>query len=429
VVLFDRMRARVLVSTAALLVVVLAVTLAYAGSAGHLDRSFGHRGIAVVRGVHGVATSVAVGRRNRIVVAGPNPSEEFKVARVLGDGDVDRQFGHRGVVKVGFGEDRAAATSVALNRKGGIVVAGTVCSDLDTCQFAVARLLRNGKVDRSFGDNGKAEIAFPKPYGFDPSVALESTGRIVVGGSACESDDIRDCDVAIAALRRDGRLDPRFGNGGKVVSHFPRPEACREGIDAGTVQGMDIDSRGRVVVGGSCLGGGHAPVARFTANGDPDPSFGNDGIVDPYVGMARIGALVVDARDRIDVAGARHHGLAVARFEGSGRLDRSFGRRGVATARFVRHPNAKVGAQSVVIDSVGRILVGGFREDGAAFARFKPNGDVSRRFGRGGAFVLRGNKNGLWNGTSVLAVDSRDRVVAAGADRFAVHFALIRLLG
>jgi hypothetical protein len=145
--------------------------------------------------------------------------------------------------------------------------------------------------------------------------------------------------------------------------------------------------------------------------------------------MARIGALVVDARDRIDVAGARHHGLAVARFEGSGRLDRSFGRRGVATARFVRHPNAKVGAQSVVIDSVGRILVGGFREDGAAFARFKPNGDVSRRFGRSGAFVLRGNKNGLWNGTSVLAVDSRDRVVAAGADRFAVHFALIRLLG
>jgi uncharacterized delta-60 repeat protein len=360
---------------------------------------------------------------------GGNSRDAFKVARVFGDGDVDGRFGLHGIVTVGFSANTVQASSVAIDRKGGIVVAGTVCSDLDTCQFAVARLLRDGKVDRSFGDNGKAQIAFPKPYGFDPSVALGSRGRIVVAGSACESDDIRDCDIAIAALRRDGTLDPRFGNGGKVVGHFPRPEACREGINGGTVQGMDIDSGGRVVVGGSCLGGGHAPVARFTANGDPDPSFGNDGTVDPYVGMARIRALVVDARDRIDVAGARHHGLAVARFERSGRLDRSFGRRGIATAKFTRFPNATVGAQSVVIDSLGRIVVGGFRFDGAAFARFKPNGDVSRRFGRDGAFVLRTEKKGLWNGTSVLAVDSRDRVIAAGADRFVVHFALIRLLG
>jgi uncharacterized delta-60 repeat protein len=423
-------RRNILVAAAGL-VALIGTAAAFAGSAGHRDRSFGRGGIVVLKHPRGIARAVAVGRHNRIVLAGGRGDDAFKVARLLGDGRVDHRFGQNGIVSVGFGADSANATSVAVDRKGGTVVAGTVCSDPDTCHFAVARLLRDGRINEGFGGAGTVEIDFPRPFGADPQVAFGPRGRVVVAGSDCQGRRRGACDIAVASLRRDGTLDPQFGNGGKVVSDFAPVRRCEGAYRPGSVSGMDLDSRGRIVVGGSCSRGGNASVARFTRTGNRDRSFGEGGIVDRDVDITRIRALIVDRRDRIDVAGTRRQGFAVARFGREGKLDRSFGRHGTATARFADDPKPwNIGVQSIAVDSVGRIVVGGFRPSGPGLARFKPNGRVDRRFADGGTVVLKGrNKDLLWNGSGNVAVDARDRVVGAGAGPRAAHFAVYRLLG
>jgi uncharacterized delta-60 repeat protein len=422
------------VAAATALGLVLLVATAYAGSAGRLDPSFGHDGKVVVRDARGEARAVAVGGHKRIVVVGDTGVDDvhhddaFIIARLFSHGNVDNRFGHHGVVTLRFGAYWARATSVAIGRKGGIVVAGTVCSDADpqtgtpqSCHFGVTRLQRNGDIDRDFGNDGIVEIDFPKAFDYARSVALGAGGRIVLAGSGCDAN-VQDCDIALAALRRDGSLDPRFGDGGKVVSSIARPgDRCRTGrspIQTGSVYGMALDSRDRIVVGAQCKRRGRAVLTRFKRNGERDRSFGTGGIVDRKLGIVRTTALVIDSRDRIDVAGRRGKGVAVARIRSTGRLDRSFGKDG--TAKISAFDEHRVDLSSVAIDSHGRIVVGGPHIGGFAFARFKRNGHVDRGFGRRGRVIV------ALRGGGTIAVDRRDRIIGSGNQRY---LALVRLLG
>jgi uncharacterized delta-60 repeat protein len=430
---------RVVILAATVLVALFAAAIAYATSAGHLDRSFGRHGVAIVHYARGFATSAAVGTRNRIVVAGDADQGAFTIARLFSKGSVEKRFGQRGIVTVDFGTDSARATSVAIGRHGGIVATGTVCSDRETCHFGIVRLLRDGAIDRQFGNDGTVEVDFAQRYGFDPTVALGPHGRIVVGGSDCASSRVRDCDIAIAALRRDGTLDPEFGDGGKVLSSFSRRrEGCPKSYLAGSPRGMDIDSHGRIVVGGMCQSGKKAALARFTRTGELDQSFGRKGRIERYLNIGRVRALTVDDRDRIDVVGELGPAVTVARFASNSELDRSFGGNGRARIRFARDQESwsrkhHVSPHSVAVDSHGRIVIGGSHAGGFAFARFKRDGHADGSFGHGGRVVVTGGtKDLVWTGT--VAVDSRDRIIGSGAGRISRnanhrHFALVRLLG
>jgi uncharacterized delta-60 repeat protein len=429
----------------------VAATAAFAASAGDLDRSFGRHGIAVVRNFPLSPSAAAVGHDNRVVaVAGHGTA--FKITRTLPDGDIDERFGDRGVVKVRFGQKAAdptarlglprgairGGTSVAVGRKGGIVVAGTVCSDFSfsACHFGVARLRPNGDLNRDFGGDGKAEINFPKRYiRNNPSVALGADGRIVVAGSNGEPYKTVEWDIALAALRSDGSLDPQFGAGGKVVGSFaPAGDHCSR--HAGYITGMALDSRDRVVVAGECMRQGKSAVARFDRSGELDPSFSGDGVVNRDLGLFNVDALAIDKRDRVDVMGKRDHSCAVARLRTDGRVDGSFGRNGLAERLWAkRSADRAVSLRSVAVDPRGRIVVGGSRSFGFAFARFKPNGHVDRPFGhRGQAVVKEPNRNFHLDLTGAAVIDTRDRIIGAGVERYAlhsgnIHLALVRLHG
>jgi uncharacterized delta-60 repeat protein len=425
-------RGRIAVLAVALFATVTAAAFAHAGSAGNLDRSFGRHGIAVVANFPLSASSAAVGHHNRIVAVSGHGA--FNITRTLPDGDIEKDFGHRGVVTVRFGSNEARPTAVAVGRKGGIVVAGTVCSDVRTCHIGVARLRPNGDLNRDFGGDGKVGINFPKRYIRDPSVALGAGGRIVVAGSNGESYSSVEWNIALTALRSDGALDPQFGEGGKVVGSFaPAGDHCSR--HAGYITGMALDSRDRVVVAGECMREGKSAVARFDRSGELDPSFSGNGVVNRNLGLFNVDALAIDKRDRVDVMGNRGHLCAVARLRTDGGVDRSFGRNGLAKRLWAkRSADRAVDLRSVAVDSRGRIVVGGSHSFGFAFARFKPNGNVDRRFGhRGRAVVKDPKRNFHLDLTGAAAIDTRDRIIGAGAERRAhrsgTHLALVRLLG
>jgi uncharacterized delta-60 repeat protein len=399
--------------------VLVSPVLAGSRGPGDLDRHFGHGGLSVMKRAQDFANAVDIGRKGRIVVAGFH-----MVGRLRPDGHPDRSFGKRGVVRLesgAYANDGSwvapGSSSVAVGANGAVFVAGRSCSG-GCSAFAVSRLTPEGELDQSFGQGGTARIRCEKPDSEALAITIAAGGRLVVGGSTCTS---RSCNFALARLDRNGELDPSFGNGGRVEGSFG-------GACSFPLGGMALDSRDRVVVGGSCQTG-LASLARFKPNGKPDPSFGRGGWVTRYVPIRRVNALAVDSHDRIDLAGANHKTFVVVRFGRGGRFDSSFGDHGLAIADFPQRIDF-ASPRSLALDSRDRIVVAGYAGGrGMSFARFKPNGHLNHRFGHDGTQSV-GRSDGFSSANSV-AIDRRDRIVGAGRQKTNGdhHFGLVRLLG
>jgi uncharacterized delta-60 repeat protein len=404
--------------------VILTVGLAYADDAGKLDHSFGGDGKVLVKDLTGYAESVTVGHHGRIVAAGFagnqwGPGDPIAVARLLPDGRLARSFSHDGIKRTHFG-NLAAANDVAVTRDGGIVVAGETCIVKDSCEAAVVRYTKDGHLKRSFGDHGKLSIEFTKVPGSDSanSVAIDSHGRFVIAGAACRSA-VPGCDVALTRLKRDGSIDRAFTNGSKAfyTDFNPGPGgSCRESTGATS---MRLDSQGRVLAAGTCEKG-DIGLVRVKPDGHLDRRFGDRGTVRADLGFVDGAEDVgIDSDGRIVVSGAiKRRGFAVARFHSDGWLDRSFGNDGKATAK------AGGARNELAIDSRDRIVVAGGGGQAFVFARFKSNGLLDRSFGDGAFAVGKG-----WGYGSALSVatDQRDRIVASGFKKR--RFALMRLHG
>jgi uncharacterized delta-60 repeat protein len=123
---------------------------------------------------------VAIDSQGRIVAAGgtTEANGEFALARYEPNGGLDPSFGSGGKVTTHF-HSEGIAHSVAIDSRDRIVAAGARCIDYPDCDFAIARYKPNGSLDRSFSRNGKVT----KPKDGANSVAIDSRDRIVAAGS------------------------------------------------------------------------------------------------------------------------------------------------------------------------------------------------------------------------------------------------------
>ena len=273
------------------------------------------------------ATAVGIDPRGRIVAAGARcidyPDCDFAIARYKPNGSLDRSFSGDGKVTTHF-EEGALAKSVAIDPRGRVVAAGLVRDG--TAHFALARYRWNGGLDPSFGSGGKLTTDFPGGSDFANSVAIDSGDRIVAAGL---STDLPGTAFALARYEPNGDLDPSFGSGGTMTTGFGG-----EGI----AYSVAIDSQGRIVAaGGTTEANGEFALARYEPNGGLDPSFGSGGKVTTHFRSEGIAhSVAIDSRDRIVAAGARcidypDCDFAIARYKPNGSLDRSFSRNGKVT--------------------------------------------------------------------------------------------------
>jgi uncharacterized delta-60 repeat protein len=155
--------------------------------------------------------------------------------------------------------------------------------------------------------------------------------------------------------------------------------------DFGTIDdeamSVAIDSKDRIVVAGFA----NRPfaertrfaVARYRKDGELDGSFGSGGRVMTAIGERKsaANAVAVDSKDRIVAAGKtfnrrkRSELFALAHYRRNGKLSESFGRDGRVTTDFAR-ARGRTSAESVAIDSHGRIVAAGFRGSRFALARY-----------------------------------------------------------
>jgi uncharacterized delta-60 repeat protein len=282
-------------------------------SSGRLDDAFGRGGVVLTDlGGEDAGSSVVVQSDGKVVVAGQR-SGDVALVRYSLDGTLDSTFGDSGKVVTDFGAEERALT--LLRRPDGrLVVAGWRPDGL-----VLARYLRNGRLDRTFGTGGTVVTRTPGLEWRDATMAPD--GRIVVAGARILTGPAQAMALAVARFRADGRRDRTFAGDGLLVT---RPFHHW----AGALH-VAVRPDGRIVLGTH----GHAgrvqgfALVRIGRSGALDRTFGKAGIAVSPVGFG-VHALALDRLGRIVTAGRTSslQDFVVARFRPDGRLDRSFAR-------------------------------------------------------------------------------------------------------
>lgn len=212
---------------------------------GTLDPTFSGDGTVITdfgdeEGCHGVA----IQRDGRIVAAGSTRGGGFALACYTPDGRLDRSFGRKGKVTTTFGGDDQAS-GLALQNDGKIVLVGS--SYTTASRIAMARYERDGRLDRSFGKNGRV-ISDIGGYSAANAVVIQPDGRLVVAGSGVANNSF---DFLVARYRKNGLLDPSFGGNGWVTTDFADQESA---------SGVALQPDGKIVAAG-VLSGGETQIA------------------------------------------------------------------------------------------------------------------------------------------------------------------------
>ena len=359
-----------------------------------------------------IAYAVAAERDGKLVLAGVSGHQgrrRMALARYTTRGRLDRTFGIGGKVLTSFGSGNAEARAVAVQADGKIVLAGALEPANGRGGFALARYTSRGRLDPSFGKGGRVVTHFGTGHSLSEAeaFAIQPDGKIVTVGSWYGSPIHGPVRFALARYTPRGRLDPSFGHGGKVLTSFGR----RSDADARDVL---IQPDGRLVVAGN--GYSAVELARYRADGTLDRSFGHGGrvVAKLFRYGADAGGAVLQGDGKLVVNASEPDQSFLVRYTADGKLDSSFGVDGKAVASKRYHVLGLLALQGTGRFIVAGSVIGGH---GRAFAvhRHRPDGSVDSSFGQGGRVFT---DFGSPASANALTVQADDKIVVAGSSRF-----------
>lgn len=268
---------------------------------GNLDSTFGDGGkITTDLRFIDLARDVAVQRNGKIVVVGiTGDNNDFALARYNRDGSLDPSFGEGGKVETDFGGTNETAPGIALQLDGKIVVVGFTDQGLSDLNMALVRYNTDGSMDMSFGDSGKVITDFFGDSDAATGIVMQRNGKIVVAGHAFNPDNGTD-DFALARHNRDGSLDAHFGRDGKVTTDFGEFDIAQ----AISLDQKDRIVVAGFVVNAPSFDDADFSLARYHSDGRLDSRFGTGGKVTTDFGDDdRAGGMVIQQDGKIVLAG------------------------------------------------------------------------------------------------------------------------------
>ena len=304
---------------------------------GELDPTFGRDGVYCDRSDHTETafSDVLIDRKGRLLVSGKLYSGwaiDSLVLRLTPDGRPDTEFARKGRRIFDFGGSERAA-SVLQDGPGHLLIGINAIANRE--HYKLVRLDDDGRLDSTFGGDGvtkspgaigdffrlatgKILVSANRPFRLTEEIELDRTygssgfgdrlpnnllggddavtpnGGIVWTGETWNSPGIK---IAVVMWRPDGTLEQSFGEGGVVRTELgtPNPEPSSISSMQGSraaAGGIAVQEDGRLVVTAdayyygdpSCPEGekGWRPVVlRYTADGELDPSFGDEGVSYP----------------------------------------------------------------------------------------------------------------------------------------------------
>jgi uncharacterized delta-60 repeat protein len=367
-----------------------------AASAGDLDRTFRRDGTVVTNLTpwNENVGDMAIQPNGRIVVVGRASTRvgygRFAAVRYRTNGARDRRFGRDGIVTTNITAGEDAASGVAIQSDGKIIVVGVATTSGHRERFAVVRYERDGTLDRAFGDDGVVTVRFAaNSDDAATDVAIQPDGKIVVVGASSAQHTI-----ALARIDPTGVLDAAFDGDGRVTTAFG------DGFVSGTAIVLQPD--GRIVVAGQAwteLVFDGIVVVRYEPGGAIDEAFGVHGVATAEFtpgtegGGDWAGGVALQPDGKIVVAGdaggtAEYtSSFGLARFRSDGVLDRTFGGDGTVRTNFTKRDDS---ARGLTIQPDGRIVAAGVAGFGwgslstFALVRYEADGSPDGTFGDGG---------------------------------------------
>lgn len=325
--------------------------------------------------------------------------------------------------RAAFFPETGQGNAVALDAAGRIHVAGSLRSN-DTDQFAVARFADNGELDLAYGGgDGIATASIGSTDTVACRLVIDDSGRAVVAVRSYSGEDVA---LTLARFTAEGTLDTSFGAGTGMVK-------TPVGTYTDPVIGLALDGAGRVLIAGATRRGAREvlAVARYSADGVADATFGTAGIVTTAIGTRNSAAraIAVDRTGRVVVAGFSEipgvragndpDAITLVRYSDAGRLDATFGGGGGVVTTSLPSSSARPGA--LALDDDGRIIVAGYEYEDISqwgvmqpiVARYTADGALDASF-NGGIVRIWFGEDGEWSSATDVAVDPRGNVLVAG---------------
>ncbi len=322
---------------------------------------------------------------------------------VANPADLDMTFSIDGKVTTSIGINNDHAQSVAIQNDGKIVAAGSSYKGYHY-DFALVRYNPDGSLDTSFDSDGKVTTAIGISIDYASDMTIQNDGKIVVVGHSSHN-------FALVRYNPDGSLDTSFSGDGKVTTHI--------GSGNSYAFGVTIQSDGKIIVVGSSYNGSNVEftLVRYYPKGSLDTSFGSNGVVTTTVGTGGSAlSVAIQSDGRIVVVGNTWVGsnsdFALVRYNHDGSLDTRFNSDGMVITTIGSNDDY---AQSVAIQSDGKIVVAGYSNDGNddfALVRYNPNGSLDIDFDGDGK-VTTPIGSGYDRGYSV-AIQNNSKILVAG---------------
>lgn len=331
------------------------------------------------------------------------------------NGNRDPNFGSSGYSKT----INITDTKATLQPDGKVVIAGQIFDPATgTSDFGITRFNANGTLDKSFANDGVQAVDFLKADDASNAIIVQPDGKIVIAGRADDPASGRS-HFALARLNTNGALDASFDGDGKQLTDFA------DGYDE--INAISIGTDKKIVAAGETYnpetGFSRMAVARYNADGSPDKSFSGEGkTTTGFPAMdAYANDLAVQPNGKIILAGhvgesfLQNSAIALVRYNANGTLDNTFSGDGKVTTNLF---DSTAVANSVVLQSNGRIIIGGYGADPTSdnsnflMLRYTANGTPDNSFGKSG--IVTTDFDGAFDEVSSIILQPDGHIVAAG---------------
>jgi uncharacterized delta-60 repeat protein len=370
------------------------------------------------------AYATAIQPDGKVVVVGgcsvnARTGDDFCAVRYNANGTLDTSFGTNGRATTDLSTDDTAR-AIAIQPDGKIILAGE-CAGTVGNELCALRYLTDGSLDLGFGSNGKIVTAAPIDNSAAKAIALQPDGKILFAGECNAGSANTNIDFCVYRYQSNGLLDSSFGTGGIVSTAIGMIGGSGNGGND-SVNGIALQPDGKMVVAGICDNGfisTYACLARYTANGTLDPTFGNAGVVSDPANDTPAHAVTLQPDGKILVAGSCVNGnspstLCATRYLNSGSLDAGFGVSGKAS---IAVANNSATARAIAVQPDGKILLAGLCRAPASTndlctARLQDNGTADTSFSA--AVITTNVINSLFPLGMGIALQPDGKVLLAG---------------
>lgn len=383
---------------------------------GNADPDFGQDGSGFVNlapnGYDCTVCGLGLTLGDKIIVGGSGGGG-FIAQRLLPDGSIDETFGNDGLAILANEYEQYYCTDFIVLPAGDMLMVGQT---LDCSRAALGYLDSHGQKDGTFG--APDGVITLDVFG---SVHVRPTGLSILGSDIYISGYGDKDENAFMVTRLDGQgnLQQSFGNNGVASATFgnDRRAMC---LDVAPKLNGDIIAVGQVRGHDEVWGMG---IACFDRSGNLNPSFGLGGVLDLAgdLGEGCFYSVRILPDGSILAAGTLGEDLAVVKFTPEGFPDSNFGWEGVARAN-LNGGVTTAAATDLVVQASGKIVVVGKHvrdgndQDSFLVARFTPDGTLDRLFADHGYYMHNFSLDARARATRVVLQTDGKILVAGTSD-------------